>query len=84
MHVGVWEGAAGWIRVAGVGHRAFDVAQRAFRMAGVGKGVTWCVAGYRFAWQAQGIVRGSSNRWIAWSCARNRLRARASTIESYY
>ena len=35
----------------------FDVVQRAFRVAGVGNGVTWYVAGHRFAWQAQGIVR---------------------------
>ena len=34
-------------------------AQRAFRMAGAGKGVTWRVEGRRIAWQAQGIVHGS-------------------------
>ena len=33
----------------------FDVAQRAFRVAGEGNGVMWCVAGHRFARQAQGI-----------------------------
>ena len=33
--------------------------RRAFRVAGVGNGVTCCVAGHRFAWQAQGIVRGT-------------------------
>ena len=35
------------------------------RVDGVGDGVTCCVAGHRFAWRAQGIVRGS--------CARNRV-----------
>ena len=39
MHVGVWEGAGGWIRVAGVTHRDIvhlEVSQRAFHVAGVG------------------------------------------------
>ena len=36
----------------------FDVAQRAFRVAGVKKGVRR-VAGYRFAWRAQGIVQAT-------------------------
>ena len=35
--VGVWEDAGRWIRVAGVVNQ-FDVAERAFRMAGVGNG----------------------------------------------
>ena len=34
-------------------------AQRAFRVTGVGNGATGGLAGHRFAWQAQGIVRGS-------------------------
>ena len=34
--------------------RAFACARRAFHAAGVGNGVTCCVAGHRFAWQAQG------------------------------
>ena len=33
-------------------------------MAGVGKRATCHVAGHRFAWQAQGIVRGSANRCV--------------------
>ena len=58
MHVGVWEGAAGCrceasctLRfLSGVVH--FDVAQRAFRMAGVGNRAR----SVRFAWQAWGMV----------------------------
>ena len=32
--------------------------RRAFRVTGVGNGITCCVAGHRFAWQAQLIVHG--------------------------
>ena len=91
MHVGVWEDAGRWIRLAGVVNRAFltllrvrfawqvwgmvaiggaarvvsrdrrgdSCTRRAFSVAGGGKGVTFCVAGHRFAWQAQGMVCGS-------------------------
>ena len=64
-------GGSAW-QVWGIVH--FDVAQRAFRRGKCGKwsevrergvsrvrrgnGVTWCVAGHRFAWQVQGIVCG--------------------------
>ena len=59
----VW-GSGGWtlVRIVLLGASGhawgfvhFDVAARAFRVAGVGNGVTCCVAGHRFAWQAQGI-----------------------------
>ena len=38
--------------------RGDSCTRRAFRVAGVGNGVTCCVAGHRFVWQAQGIVHG--------------------------
>ena len=41
------------------GTRGDERVQRAFRVAGVGKGLTWRAGSHRFAWQAQGIVRGS-------------------------
>ena len=41
------------------GRRGEACTQRAFRVAGVGNGATGGLAGHRFAWQAQGIVRGS-------------------------
>ena len=50
------EGGSAW-QVWGNVH--FDVAARAFHVAGVGNGATGGLAGHRFAWQAQGIVRGS-------------------------
>ena len=45
-------------RVLSRDRRGESCTRRAFRVAGVGNGVTCCVAGHRFAWQAQGIVRG--------------------------
>ena len=53
-----WEGG-GTARLVSRDGRGDSCAQRVFHVAGVGKGVTWWVAGHRFAWQAQGIVRGS-------------------------
>ena len=38
--------------------RGDSCTRRAFRVAGVGNGATCCVAGHRFAWQAQGIAHG--------------------------
>ena len=46
----------GAVRVLSRDRRGESRARRAF---GVGNGVTCCVAGHRFAWQAQGIVRGT-------------------------
>ena len=48
----------GAARVLSRDRRGDSCTRRAFRVAGVGNGVTCCVAGHRFAWQAQGIVRG--------------------------
>ena len=67
MHVRAREGTGGWIRVAGVGKRAFGrwcvcvsrgrCGERwppeVIRVAGVGK----CARRVRFAWQAWGMVR---------------------------
>ena len=50
--------AIGAARVLSRDRRGDSCARRAFHVAGVGNGVTGCVAGHRFAWQAQGIVHG--------------------------
>ena len=49
----------GAARVVSLDRHGDSCTQRAFRVAGVGNGVTCCVAGHRFAWQAQGIAHGS-------------------------
>ena len=49
----------GAARVVSLDRHGDSCTQRAFRVAGVGNGVTCCVAGHRFAWQGQGIARGS-------------------------
>ena len=46
------------LRVLSRDRRGESRTRRAFRVAGVGNGVTCCVAGHHFAWQAQGIVHG--------------------------
>ena len=43
----------GAARVVSRDRRGDSFTQRAFRVAGVGNGVTCCVAGHRFAWQAR-------------------------------
>ena len=48
----------GAARVLSRDRRGDSCTRRAFRVAGVGNGVTCCVAGRLFAWQPQGIVRG--------------------------
>ena len=48
----------GAARVLSRDRRGDSCTRRAFHVAGVGNGVTGCVAGHRFAWQAQGIVHG--------------------------
>ena len=57
----VWGKAAtgGVAKVDSRGRRREACTQRAFRVTGVGNGATGGLAGHRFAWQAQGIVRGS-------------------------
>ena len=42
-------------RVLSRDRRGESYTQRTFRVAGVGNGETCCVAGHRFAWQAQRI-----------------------------
>ena len=60
FHVaGVGQGAGGVAKVDSRGRRGEARTQRASRVAGVGNGATGGLAGHRFAWQAQGIVRGS-------------------------
>ena len=49
----------GAARVLSRDRRGESCTRRAFRVAGVGNSVTCYVAGHRFAWQAQGILRGS-------------------------
>ena len=49
----------GAARVVSRDRRGDSCTRRAFSVAGGGKGVTFCVAGHRFAWQAQGLVCGS-------------------------
>ena len=57
----VWGAVAigGAARMVSRDRRGDSCTQRAFRVACVGNGETYCVAGHRFALQAQGIVRGS-------------------------
>ena len=52
-------GTGGVAKVDSRGRRGEARTQRAFRVAGVGNGASGGLAGHRFAWQAQGIVRGS-------------------------
>ena len=46
------------------------IEKQEFRVAGLRKSVTWVVAGYRFAWQAQGIVQGSGPLMSPWISGR--------------
>ena len=56
----VWAKVAtgGVAKVDSLGQRGEARTQRAFRVAGVGNGASGGLAGHRFAWQAQRIVRG--------------------------
>ena len=61
FHVAWWGKVAtgGVANVDSRGRRGEACTQRAFRVAGVGNGAIDGLAGYRFAWQAQGIVHPS-------------------------